>query len=480
MLYAEEDWRGNHAWARYKRELEAKGEKLDWKDCVPAPVPDDQNFAMTPFLAPLFQFNPKPLQPGQSIWRDTNGNNRIHEFIDTIKTPDHPGSWTERGMTDLSAWAAALDQQTNAAGVSGSKPRTRAEAAAEMLKALQKDQPVFEELRQASLRPSSRFNLEYDADYIVSVILPHLAILKGVERAFQARALAELEAGQTNEALADTKMCLYLPETIKDEPFLISKLVQIAIVQLSLQPVWEGFARHKWSDVQLERLDQRLAKIKLLTDDAFRGERAFSLHMIDQLRALPKQDQFDDPDIKLQPHLLSFTPGGWMSLNQLEIARLYQELIFPSIDASNQRVYPARVITNDAIVNQKLQGDFSPLKVIAKMLYPAVAKSAVKFAFAQTCVNEARVACGLERYWVAHGQYPETLDAISPQFMRSIPHDVIGGEALKYHRTSDGRFILYSVGWNEKDDGGVIGMSRGTTPSIDIAQGDWVWQYPAK
>src|ERR1035437_6110926 len=77
LVCAEENWRGKRAWERYKHELEAQGEKLNWKDYVAPPVPDAQNFAMTPFLAPLFDFNPEPRQQGQSLWRDTNGYNRI-------------------------------------------------------------------------------------------------------------------------------------------------------------------------------------------------------------------------------------------------------------------------------------------------------------------------------------------------------------------------------------------------------------------
>ncbi len=95
-------------------------------------------------------------------------------------------------------------------------------------------------------------------------------------------------------------------------------------------------------------------------------------------------------------------------------------------------------------------------------------KAAQALARNQTLANEAFVACGLERYRLAHGQYPETLAALVPPFAEKLPHDLIGGQPLKYHRTADGRFVLYSVGWNEKDDGGV--------PGTTITEGDWVWQ----
>jgi hypothetical protein len=72
---------------------------------------------------------------------------------------------------------------------------------------------------------------------------------------------------------------------------------------------------------------------------------------------------------------------------------------------------------------------------------------------AETMVNEGQIACALERYRLAHGAYPETLEALVPQFMERAPHNIINGQALKYRREGGG-FLLYSVGWNGTDDGG--------------------------
>ena len=112
------------------------------------------------------------------------------------------------------------------------------------------------------------------------------------------------------------------------------------------------------------------------------------------------------------------------------------------------------------------------------MLLPALGAAAKKFAYSQSSVNLARVAIALERYRLAHGEYPETLDALAPQFIAQVPHDIINGQPLHYHRTDDGQFVLYSVGWNETDDGGQIAYTR--SGSVDRDKGDWVWQYPIK
>lgn len=90
----------------------------------------------------------------------------------------------------------------------------------------------------------------------------------------------------------------------------------------------------------------------------------------------------------------------------------------------------------------------------------------------QTLVNEALIACALERYRLARGQYPETLDQLVPQYVVKLPHDLIGGEALKY-RGERGKFMLYSIGWNEQDDGGIPGGKGDFTG--DLSKNDWVW-----
>ena len=88
-------------------------------------------------------------------------------------------------------------------------------------------------------------------------------------------------------------------------------------------------------------------------------------------------------------------------------------------------------------------------------------------------VNEAMVACALERYRAAHGDYPDTLDPRAPSFVQKLPVDLIGGQPLHYRRKNSDNFLLYSVGWNETDDGGVsIHRDNGY---VDPDKGDWPW-----
>ena len=70
----EENWRGRRALARCEQKLRARGEKLDIAAFVPPPVPDAENFAMAPLLAPLAkasrqELDRKPKPPGSPLER---------------------------------------------------------------------------------------------------------------------------------------------------------------------------------------------------------------------------------------------------------------------------------------------------------------------------------------------------------------------------------------------------------------------------
>ena len=57
-----------------------------------------------------------------------------------------------------------------------------------------------------------------------------------------------------------------------------------------------------------------------------------------------------------------------------------------------------------------------------------------------------------------------------------VPADLINGQPLRYRRTADGHFLLYSVGWNEIDDGGAVIRKWDGQVDQDSRQGDWVWE----
>lgn len=471
-----ENWRGRRAWERFRAEWEAKGEQFDRTALIPKPVPPEQNFAMTPLLAPLLDYDPN----NPAKWRDPAGRDRANAVSGALgnypgrKAPP-PGNWQTATMIDLQQWQDYFIGHTNYPSVTNSGNPAR-----DVLAALRKFDPELDELAAASTRPYSVFPVHYEEH--INTLLPHLATLKGIAQLVRLRALARLGADDKAGAFRDVKLGLRLTEAASSEPITISHLVRIASLQITMQPVWEGLARHQWTEEQLTELQSALAKTHVLDDygRTIRGERAFSNLMIDELRTGKHFDLNDvlgnGNDQSVVSSARRFVPSGWFYQNQLTLNRLYQERCLPLVDATKHRVYVQQTREADDVPELKSRSLYN---IFARLLFPAIAKLAAKFANGQTTVDLATVACALERHRLATGQYPEQLDLLVPRFIATIPTDVITGELLKYRREPDGTFVLYSVGWNETDDGGEPGVTK-SGAAVDPTQGDWVWRYPPK
>jgi hypothetical protein len=481
LFYAVEDWRGKRAWENYQRQAEARGVEMDWHKFVPPPVPDAQNFAMTPFLAPVLDFNPKPLQPGQSAWRDTNGQARAMNFARDVKAEirDLKGN-----ITDLSAVLNALHEGSNAPALTV-PISTRAEAAAELLREFEQFEPVLDEIRLASQRSYSRFNISYGDEDPWSIWLPHLAVVKHLGQVLFFRASAELELGKTDAALTDARLMVYLAQSVRDEPIVISHLVRAAILKYAEQIIWEGLAEHRWSEPQLLDLQLRLEGTTIFKDfeRPLAAERAADNTLFDLVRKNPRLFASVVGDASTPELVFRLMPGGWIYREQTTLHQFYDEKILPGMEFAAARVHP-RTIDDNANSLEKVMGPGLSMvwhhRLFSALLLPALSAIAQKSAFAQTCADEATLACALERYRLAKGEFPETLGALAPRFIQTMPHDVITGQPLIYRRTENGQFILYSVGWNESDDAGKVVMND-KGKAIDITQGDWVWpEYPGK
>jgi hypothetical protein len=461
LVVTEEDWRGKHDWANYRRDLEAKGERFDWQAFVPPAVPDNQNF----FTAPVFT-------------NIVSGKIRLDPYPKGDKTYIYTaGDWRKNSVTDLRPWQRVyrdLGENDNGDKFPVSpEPQT---PAADVLLALSLYDPVVEELRQASEQPYAYIPLPYeDGIYaIAQPLLPSLAALKRCTQVLEVRAIAELAAGQNQKALDDIRLLLYLSKSLGNSPFLISQLVRMAIVDISIQPIWEGLAQHKWSEEQLGDLETQLSGIDFLDDYGvtIRCERAFAIMSFETQRRTHEiiMPDGDTRNIKLMP-------SAYFYQNELAFAQMSEQWTLPLVDTNSRVISPENYQRIEADIRAQ-QKHLSLYAVQARMLAPAIGPAVKKLAFAQSSIDLARVGCALERYRLAQGEYPKTLDVLAPQFIAEVPHDIINGQPLHYRLRPDGQFILYSVGWNETDDGGQIVLTK--KGMVDRDQGDWVWQYPAK
>jgi hypothetical protein len=502
LFYAVENLRGQRAWNKYRRELEARGVPLDFTALWPKPVPDDQNFALTHCVKTWFE---KPYSEDfNKRWKDNFdlGSKRV------------PSSWDlrdKRQFIDLVAWERAF-----AAIRAGELPplspgqedfasnkldlTSRAKAAPGVLEGLKSNEVVFAELRAASRRPFVRYPRKY-SELPRGIAVPR--DLWAVCNRLELRVCAALAAGHSEMAFEDVKLLLYLADSVKEDPLLMSQWDHIFLFRIAVQPIWEGLAEHAWSIPQLQELATRLGRYDFLANCQFGldAERAGALWTIEWIRkgGDPRDllGEFDGTSIEahlLGSALIQFIgwtmPSGWYAWEKLGYCQLFQTYFRSGFDPSRKRVSPAEIDAHaaegDRLYRENYPRGYFPgdwLRGVVGHRFAAAALAHTnnfhvirRFCFTQATADQAAVACILEQYRLAHGQFPENLENLASQLISKLPKDAITGEPYKYRRTDDGQFILYSVGWNEKDDGGTVVLRK--DGALDLKNGDWVWRYP--
>jgi hypothetical protein len=559
LLYAVENWRGKRAWEKCRRELEAKGEVLDWNAYIPAPVPDDQNIFKAPRMTEWFVKGSiaAAVSSGPAKSPDTNAPFSLAPHNDAKAGPvlvaevdvilsdgplptgkadvvlrfDDPaareqaakllgeaiGPCVEGALTPNMLIARPLDQikpvhlvlqadtvptakalaeflprrpmphkvydsndpdyfQVDPAGSNAFRVSLKptVHSAADYLAWTQPLVPDFDMIRKALERPYARIDCDYTRPYEQAI--PHFVRLRTVVQILSQRAQCYLLLGQPEAAWHELALvhdiCHLLEAKPTGQPMtLVAAMIHVAISGLYVNTLHDGLRLQAWREPELAVIQQQLADIKLIPElhRSFQAERAgtsraFEIAPLPELFGFYRQGFWEK--LKHPLSWLSFQmPRGWIYQNMCVGAPLEQGII-EAFDVTNDQVRPDTFQEYNRQVESTLKRH-SPYTWLVAMALPNFTKAAQTTGHNQTLANEAYLACGLERYRLAHGQYPETLEALVPQFAEKVPHDIIGGQSLKYHRTADGQFVLYSVGWNEKDDGGVPGKT--------IADGDWVW-----
>ena len=450
VFYAEEDWRGQRAWKNCQHEFEAKGMVMDWNKYIPPLVPDDQNFFAAPKMQEWFV---KP-----------NGMNS--------------------GSVDLPRRLQSTNQ--NLTGSVGSKTNliTTVAAAQNYLAWSDQFQPDFDLIRQALKRPYARMAGDYT--HPDEMPIPNFVTVRIVAQMLSQRTHCYLLLNQPEQALKEITlvhdMCRLLEAAPTGKPMtLVSAMINVAVTGLYADVIAEGLRSGKWQESQLIALQKQLAEINLapFMAGAFENEPLGALQYFEtveprKLFALSsvvtgshQKPSLWDRVRNLDTRLWDLLPRGWIYQNMASYLKLSEAIRTSLLDADGF-VTPKKCDRVMREVETKLDHP-NVFNLFSAIAIPNYSKAMQTFAFNQTKANEAQIVCALERYKIANGNYPETLDALVPQFIEKIPPDLIGGQPLDYRRKEDGKFLLYSIGWNETDDAGLPGTLA------DVKKGDWVW-----
>ncbi|MGF1578328.1 MAG: type II secretion system protein [Gemmataceae bacterium] len=92
-------------------------------------------------------------------------------------------------------------------------------------------------------------------------------------------------------------------------------------------------------------------------------------------------------------------------------------------------------------------------EILLCLLFPTVSRIQQAHERVEQLHTNARVAFALAAYRKDNGNYPKKLTALTPKYLPKRPRDVFSGKDLVYRCNGD-RYLLYSIGINEKDEGG--------------------------
>jgi hypothetical protein len=544
LLYTEENWRGKRAWENCKRELEAKGARLNWADYIPPQVPNDQNIFAVPEMQKWFVGRGKNELTARlntiSDLRATHANNSLLFAELTVVAPgENPGGAAGAAVVSFADPAARRQARALIENVFGRhaiaaqgfvitttpldqiKPAqillqtdrklTREDIAelvpsplgtfldfgggpqpggdnvfhltlngmvtpADYLAWSDGCKPEFATIREALQRPFARMDGNYDIPFEIPI--PHFVNVRALSQILSQRAQCYLLLDQPGKALDEVTFLHQLCRVLEARPTgktmtLVAAMINVAVTGLYVDTIKDGLRLQAWREPELAALEEQLKEINLrpFVADAFASEQSGVSHLAEMSPTGKLFNGDFSPQAK-SPKSTPFclVPRGWVYQNMVVCANL-QQLLIECLDPAAQEVVPHQIDAVRPAVD-RVVSHRSIFNFLAAIAIPNYARASQTLAHTQTLANQARIVCALERFRQARGQYPDTLEALTPQFLEKIPGDIIGGRSPHYRRTEDGKFLLYSIGWTETDHGG---QSAPDLKPGNFTQGDWVW-----
>ena len=450
-FYGYQNHQSRRTWAKFQQALAQKGESLDITPLMPAPVPDDSNLAKAAAFKRFSATNPatKRLFEALEPWEAIGGRN--YGGHDTYE-------WVGQRFAPLSEYVRLAFERVPA-GLN----TNRLDVAPVILEGLQRHREILQDISLAARLPHFQLSTNRNAMAVLHADEVAISTLQRLHFLFCVRASASLAADRNPDAGEDVLTSLRLARLARQLPDVESATRTQEMLVRSFQPLWEGLAEHGWNEPQLSAFQEELLKFDPMADFTNAVRRVVLAH-IDIWRVYPAA--------KVQPHSVPVSGNSYLEVEGAvlrprawwfdDCIRLYQ-----IGEQTVARINPAREI----IGHNTDWGDVHGLQLgheteqflgQYQWWWPTTPAT---LAFAQNALNQAMIACALERHYIANGTYPDGLDELVPTYLNRIPADVVRGYPMTYQRTEDGRYILRSVGPDEQD-------GRKSKSSDD-----WLWCY---
>ncbi len=331
----------------------------------------------------------------------------------------------------------------------------------------EKNKKVLDLIAEAAERPCFRYrdwtgSLAYDAK-----IPPAISLIKAI-RLLAIDAVLHAEKGAVGQALEESRSGMRFSSKLLDEPVLLDMLIALAVrkaVQISFDRIAsgcdldpEGLAR--W----VKEMDPGPWRSRFFR--CLPGEKALMLEVCMEV-------------IKGRPETVKDFYGSgayhravaWLLRPLLKAQVLTALTVFPELESMSERPYYEQ---RDLV--KKYLRDEAPQSWPQKLLrayVPEIGAMFLKEASFEAMMLTARAGLACKIYKSKTGRYPDTLDALVPDILSEVPIDPFTGKPLVY-KIANGELLIYSLGSNQKDDGGR--MTYEITKIIMDKDDDWTWR----
>lgn len=495
LLCASLNWSWGRRWTETAAMLEAGGETLDFRATMNDPVSEGENFCAIPLLKDIALVVDNDSSKGEPAEK--------RKRLEALRLPegesgnDRPkfNSQAAGKTTDLKGWAEWLRKEGSLPA-----PADSGNAARDVLTALAKHDKVVEELAVGLNRTRAQWTPEWKTrelpENLFAIMLPHYQGVRKLNRTLALRGIAAARAGEVVKAHEASQIMARLTQANMNDPFLIGLLVAASDADLLCSNVWEICDAQAGSTEDFVRLEATLARLdfRRSTLRSFRAEMAAAVNTLQTARrnpsAIPGLLQVINNDGKSSGSMLGNTaasaiPLGFFDGSAAALAEAeFKFLIMPLRDQGWQEARKASLQWEKEMLEIKANIWTRPSYIMVSLIAPAMNRIVNSAAYTQVRVDQAVIACALERYRMANGGYPDSLAAVSLANGKPLPIDVMNNKPMGYRKTPDGRYALWSVGFDEKDDGGKRTLN-GTKPEVTKFSdskylGDWVWDFPEK
>lgn len=324
----------------------------------------------------------------------------------------------------------------------------------------------------------------YKHKSMIDILLPNLGSTRGLSQVLVFDAHLAILEGDAQRACNDYIAAMGLARQLRNEPFLISNLVGIAIHAMVIEDI-ASLMSENHAFFNTEQLTQLAHVNALLMHQKGIGLDSERLSFDDTLQRVYSDDGRGNgqitPDglrhlgtlignpndlgeslftdaVAMDPRLRAAAiPLSSITSRDREhesaIFNRYMDLIQKALDMGPQWI----VILSDTEIEQEhLRAKSSPLSFsVVGLLLPALDKVIERYYQHRQLTSAFEAMLAIEAFRASQGTLPSAIVSLELTYLPATPRDLMDpGQALKY-QIHGNRYVLYSVGSDGNDDGGV-------------------------